>query len=1060
MLDSPADAARQAPTVFSIPGTDPFLETLYEALCSGRLIADWDPDDPLSWSDLTILLPTRRAGRVFRDLFLERSGSASVILPRIRPIGDVDEDLPSLEADDASPDIAPAISNFDRHLGLTKLVMRWTKALRGPNPHTTGPIRVPASPADAAWLAHDLAALMDQVATEEVEWSGLSDLVPDDHAGYWQLTLAFLQIATNAWPDYLKERGLLAQAERRSLLIDRDSHRLMTQANNKPIIAAGSTGSIPATARLLKTIAHLPGGAVILPDLPAWIDDETWHAIGSASGSDAAPSHPLYGLKHLIEEIGVQRTNIETLSSTKDTQTLSRHKAIVEVFRPAQVTDRWRDLQEGPDMRNPLATIDLVEAPGDHEEALAIAMLLREFRQSGTGQAALVTPDRRLARRVAQALRRWNIEVDDSAGEPLTQTPAGVLLRLVCETALSGFDPIVLLSLLKHPLARFSRTAGFVRNTARALEIGVLRGPLPAPGPDGLRAAIESIRRQERENRNSADQNNSGKKHFAPYHRRYVGEAEWQDILELLDLIDAAFKPLTEFHASRGPQDVSVILQMHVETLRAVVRDEDDNEDTFFSRPDGSVLLASLAGLLSSQESDIALTGADYPDFLDSLLAGIPVRPNRVTDPMLQIWGPLEARLQSPDLTILGGLNEGVWPALAETDPWLSRPMRIGMGLQPPERRIGLSAHDFMQGLSGNRVVVTRSERTDGAPTVPSRWLQRLRPVVGGDAFAAMQRRGARILDWAVRLDEAGVPQEPAPRPNPKPPVSARPGGLSVTEVETLIRDPYAYYARRVLRLEPVAAIGSEPDFAERGTLIHEILGTFAQAWSGSHDAEALRKLLAIGTAEFAQLDAFPALKTIWWSRFVKLASSYIEWENARDAVIATRLAEIDADTNVALDTGQAKLRARADRIDLRRDGGLEIVDFKTGGIPTAKQVNAGFAPQLPLEGALIQRGGFADVAKVLPAGAAPAVAAMDYVQLKVSGDGILQRSAIPKDSDAESVIGASWSNLTALLNRYRDPAQGYLSRAYPLRSADHTGRYDHLARVAEWSLHDAEDDA
>lgn len=1054
MPDSQAHARRRAPRLFSIPGTDPFLETLYDALRSGRLIADWDPQDPLAWADLTILLPTRRAGRAFRDLFLERSGSGSVILPRIRPIGDVDEDLPPLETDDTDPEIAPAISNFDRHLGLTKLVMQWTRALRGPNPHTTGPIRVPASPADAAWLARDLAALMDQVATEEVEWSGLSHLVPDDHAGYWQLTLAFLQIATNAWPDYLKERGFLAQAERRSLLIDRDSRRLEAGTSNKPIIAAGSTGSIPATARLLKTIAHLPHGAVVLPGLAPWIDEETWYAIGSAPGSASAPSHPLYGLKHLIEEIGVERTAVETLSRDAHSQTLSRQQAIVEVFRPAQVTDRWRDLQDNPDQRNPLATIDLVEAPADHEEALAIAMLLREFRETGMGQAALVTPDRRLARRVAQALRRWNIEVDDSAGEPLIQTPAGVLMRLVSETALSGFDPIVLLSLLKHPLTRLSRSAGFVRNTARALEIGVLRGPLPGPGPDGLRSAIETIRNQESENRK-----NSGKKHFGPYHRRYVGEPEWRDIQELLDLIEAAFKPLADFHASREAQDVSAILQMHVEALRTVVRDDDEQEDGFFSRPDGAVLLASLAGLLSSQESDIALTAAEYPDFLESLLAGLPVRPNRTTDPILQIWGPLEARLQSPDLTILGGLNEGTWPALAETDPWLSRPMRTGMGLQPPERRIGLSAHDFMQGLSGDRVVVTRSERTDGAPTVPSRWLQRLRPVVGEAAFSAMQERGARVLDWAMRLDRTTDPQGPAPRPNPKPPVSARPGGLSITEVETLIRDPYAYYARRVLRLEPVAPIGSEPDFAERGTLIHEILGTFTQVWSGAHDAQALRRLLEIGKAEFAQLDAFPALKTIWWSRFLKLASAYIEWEKLRDPHIATRLAEIDADADVVLDTGTAKLRARADRIDRRRDGTLEIVDFKTGGVPTAKQVNAGFAPQLPLEGALIQRGGFADLARTLPAGTVPAVTAMDYVQLKVSGDGILQRSAIPRDSGADAVMTASWANLTALLNRYRDPEQGYLSRAYPLRSADHSGRYDHLARVAEWSLHDEGED-
>jgi len=1047
--------SRGVPNVFTIPGTDSFLGTLYDALAAGRLIEDWDPQDPMAWSDLTILLPTRRAGRAFRDLFLQRSKSDAVILPKIRPIGDVDEDLPETDSGDFDPSVKPAISNFDRHLGLTKLVMAWTNALSGAS-SPVAPIRVPASPADAAWLARDLAGLMDQVATEEAPWSGLQDLVPEDHAAYWQLSLAFLRIATQHWPDYLEERGLLAQAERRSILIDREARRLRADPSGKPIIAAGSTGSIPATARLLKTIAHLPRGALVLPGLPTWIDAESWAAIGAQGDRETAPSHPLYGMKHLIEEIGIDRADITTLSSADDDATRLRQKTIIEVFRPAQVTDQWREaVARGGGASHPspahgadLATVDLVEAPGDHEEATAIALLMREFRENGAGQAALVTPDRRLARRVAQALRRWGIEVDDSAGAPLLETPAGVLMRLIGETAVSGFDPVVLLSVLKHPLALFGKSPAFVRTAARALEIGVLRGPLPAPGPEGLRAAIETIRNQE----------TTETRGYPPYHRRYVGDQAWRDVETLLDLLEAAFKPLAAFAAASDAMDFAAILRLHVDALRAVVVDEERGEDGFFSHPDGSALIAALAGLLVSNEADISLRPDAYPDFLDSLLAGSAVRPQRMTDPLLQIWGPLEARLQSPDLTILGGLNEGVWPAIPQTDPWLSRPMRTGMALQPPERRIGLSAHDFMQGLSGKSVVLTRSLRTDGAPTVASRWLQRIRPAVGAAAFEAMKQRGARCLDWTRQLDLPAAPQKPAPRPNPVPPLAARPDRLSITEVETLVRDPYAYYARRILYLEPVAPIGTPPDYSDRGTLIHETLGRFTEQWSGPFDDRALRALLRIGAETFAELDAFPSLQTVWWARFVKLAGHYIAWERARDPAIERRFAEVAAYHPIPLAGEPVMLSGRADRIDRRRDGALDIIDFKTGSVPSAKQVNSGFAPQLPLEGALVLHGGFEMLKSALPPGA-PVIGALNYVQLKPAADGLPLRSAVPKGEDAASVIDKAWSSLAMLLARYRAPDQGYLSRAYPMRAADHSGRYDHLARVGEWSLYDEGDE-
>ncbi len=1024
--------SRATPTVFTIPGTDPFLDTFYDGLVSGRILPTWHPRDPLDWARLTVLLPTRRAGRAFRDLCLARAETDAAILPLIRPIGDVDEDLIDLDIDDADPEVPPAIAPFDRLLVLTKLVQGWTRALRA-EPAVAGPIRVPASAADAAWLARDLAALMDQVATEEVPWTGLKDLVPADYATYWQLSLAFLEIATDALPRYLDQRGLMSAAERRSKLIDRQARRLQDDLAAGPIVAAGSTGSIPATARLLSVIARHPNGAVVLPGLPPKIDDASWEAIGSRDTPRAAPSHPLYAMKHLIEAVGLSRADVTPLSSNPDPAAARRQAVMTEVFRPADVTDRWHETL-GDNAAADLSMVTLIEAPGDQEEAVAIALCLREFLEEGTGVAALVTPDRRLAGRVAQALKRWAIEIDDSAGEPLAQTPAGILVRLVTETAVKGFDPLLVLSLLKHPLALFGQSPAFVRGTARALELAVLRGPRAAPGLDGLRAAMETIR--------------DGRTGSA------FPDRTWQDIETLVTLLETTFAPFDALRAAGQSVPLADLLDCHVDALRAVVRDEDGSEDGFFDRDDGRVLLTALAGLVGSTEADLTLAPIDYPDFFECLVAGLPVRPSRPADSRLQIWGPLEARLQSPDLTVLGGLNEGLWPSLPQTDPWLSRPMRAGLNLQPPERRIGLSAHDMLQGLCGRRVVITRSHRSDGAPTVPSPWLQRLRPVVGATAFDAMVARGNTVLDLAVRMDRPARLQRPASRPNPRPPVEARPVALSVTEVETLIRDPYAFYARRVLGLQPVDPIGAAPDHADRGTLIHDILGTFIQTWDQAFDDRAVDALIAIGRERFAELDAFPSLQSVWWARFLALAQTFVAWEQQRSPDVAIRLAELRGAAAIPLDGSTGELRTRADRIDVLRDGAVEIIDFKTGAVPTVKQVNAGFAPQLPLEAAILLRDGFADAVPT-GSGGRLQLAGLNYVALRGAREGLMERDAVPKGEDAATVVDRSWQSLTDLLGRYQNPDQGYLSRAYPFRATDQSGRYDHLARVGEWSLTD-----
>jgi ATP-dependent helicase/nuclease subunit B len=201
-------------------------------------------------------------------------------------------------------------------------------------------------------------------------------------------------------------------------------------------------------------------------------------------------------------------------------------------------------------------------------------------------------------------------------------------------------------------------------------------------------------------------------------------------------------------------------------------------------------------------------------------------------DPRIHIWGTLEARLQSVDLLILGGLDEGIWPAEARSDAWLSRRMRRDIGLSPPERRIGLAAHDFAQALAQPRVIITRADKRGGAPTVPSRWLQRLATLIGPARMKRLVNDGRHFVRLARQLDQ--VPQadvKPATRPQPKPPVAARPRELSITSIELLIRDPYAVYARRILQLEPLDPIGQRADLRMRGNLIHDALSEFTKEW-------------------------------------------------------------------------------------------------------------------------------------------------------------------------------------------------------------------------------------
>jgi ATP-dependent helicase/nuclease subunit B len=1032
------------PRLFSIPSGAAFLDVLAEALLDGRLVPGFAPDDPFALADTTLYLPTRRAARAIRESFLKRLGRP-LLLPKIRTLGDIDED-DSGGIGEGGADLPPAISAMERQLVLTRLVLGWSGALvRAAADLPDEELVVPASPADATRLAGSLCRLIDQVGADPDAWGGLFSGVPADLARYWEITLEFLRIATERWPQYLAERGLLDPGARRDLLIRGEVARLAAEGSPKPVIAAGSTGSVPATAALLAAIARLPNGAVVLPGLDQERDPESWAEIGPSERDPAGAGHPQYGLKLLLESLGAQREDVAPLGNAP-APLVARARVVSEAMRPAATTDRWSDASPlGPaEKAEALREIGIVEAANEREEALAVAVILREATETSGRSAALVTPDRSLARRVAVELGRWGIAVDDSAGQPLGKTPPGVLARLTADVGLLGAEANALLALLKHPLAALGLPRAETRRAARALERAVLRGPRLKPGLAALRHAL-AVARQ------GLDAPQEGRWQRSEAARR-LSRGRWDAAIDLAARAEAAFRPL-ESLAGRRAVPFADLVAAHEAAFAAVIADEHGHAALGGSDPAAEALTSAFEELSAGASAGPNIDPRDYPGLFSALIERDVVRRRGGLDLRIHIWGALEARLQSTDIVVLSGLNEGTWPSQSRLDPLLSRPMRAALALQPPERRIGLAAHDFAQALGHPTAWLTHAKRQDNEPRVASRWLQRLVAYAGPDLAREMAARGRRTLALARQLDRP-LAVDPPKRPRPSPPVELRPKRLSATRIETLIRDPYAIFARDVLRLRPFEPIAKLPDAAERGTLIHDVLEEFVRERpAGPFDAAGLERLLVIGREAFSEYADFPEVLALWWPRFERVAAWFVQVEAARPGVMH-RHVEGDGLLEV---TPDFRLSARADRLDRMADGRIAIIDYKTGAPPPMNEVLA-LSPQLPLEGLIVRRGGFEGIAAAEPAELA-------YYRLSGRGDGgeVQDRSYRPAKGNKPEVtltqaLAMTEQRLLELVAHFASPEAEYLSRKIPKRGRVYVGDYDHLARVAEWVFSESEE--
>jgi ATP-dependent helicase/nuclease subunit B len=987
--------------VYSIASEQPFLRVLARAVLQGFPVGDTSV--PLSrW---TILVPNRRSARTLQSVFLEESGARALLMPLIKPIGDIDEEL---LGDDLPMDgIANGISPVDQLHAILALLMQWAAA----NPGSEMAQDVIESGGQAFALAVSLQQLLNQFETEDVDVGLLKGVYELDLAGHRQNILDLLQVITRNLPAQLLKAEFIGPAARRNLLIRLEAKRIAARNHRGPIIAAGSTGTNPATRDLLEAIAQDAMGAVVLPGLDRRLDDAGYDAITA--------EHPQFALKTMLTQWGLTRHDVQALGPDEGL----RMALLREALRPASVADDWSVRLKGQRVlvEQALAGVSLVEAADRQQEADVIALRLRQHVADSKGKACVITPDRDLATRIAAALRRWNLTLDDSAGEPLIHHGRAALLVLLLRSVEEKFTAPSLFALLQHEACNFGLPRAEHLHLVQALDLAGFRG---LPESEGLSDLGKRLAARQVALANDV--------HAHPLLKAMLAE-RWSDTIALATKLDATLTPL------RNGEDRP--LAEHIERLLHALDSVSPTGD------DVSVADESFAGIMQALAGGshwhplLPLSKAQHS--IVNALSKETLRPPQRPGSQLALYGLAEARLVEAELVVLGGLVEQVWPARPDSGPWLNRPMRETVKLQQPERDIGLTAHDFAQGFGHAEVMVTWPRRLGGAPAIPSRFMLRLQAVMTSVGLEPKDRLDRGLVSLVTRLD---APRQfrPVARPAPAPAVAFRPTQFSVSRVEKLVRDSYWIFARNILKLVPVDDQSGDIDAALRGSLVHQALQDWTRAMMQVPKQDHHALLLAKGRENFAPYMEMPEVARFWWPRFMRMAGDFIALNELISADVVNTQTEIQGRHAFEIAGVEHVLTARADRIDITEGGALRIYDYKSGAMPSIAQVKSGFAPQLTLEAVIARRTGFSGLQTDV-------VEDVAYIGVGGGAKTVELRSLAEKNS-VEDEAEKAFAGLKTLLSEFQKSATAYIPMHNPEKQDD-ASDYDHLSRRLEWQL-------
>jgi ATP-dependent helicase/nuclease subunit B len=1035
MSENGPTSSAKAPAVFTVPAYRPFLESI------ARGVLDEVGNDPLKLSDYSIMVPNREAVYLLRQIFMEQLGGKAGIIPDIDAPGNVDNDYLSLQLSN-SPllsqvlmDIPPPVSRLERQLILASEILK----IPG----------MASSLQKAITLGGELGNFIDDLQRNNIELKDVDSLVPEAFRTYWSDTADFLKIITEIWPAKLEEIGKIDPEDHHNALLRIEAEHWRQHPPTKRVLAVGFNDTTPATLDFLHAISTMPQGAIILSGADTVLDDTSWNALTEV--------HPQYGIKRTLDYLNVTRDSVTEWSASEDDRKKPRMNDVAvtnterqvllrETMRPAATAERWSALKsykkpgqkKSPAARQTEenATIDtralngveMITCGTPQEEASAIALKMRETLETPGRTAMLVTADRSLARRVSARLKMWKVNVEDSAGQSLSDSPVGVYLLSTARMAAQEWAPVPFLEALKHPIAALGEDKEVFSRKIMQIEDKILHGARPGPGVNGAKRALKDAFNRvamKPDNTLSIEQI----------------EAEKAALEKVIDRLQIAGKDFFEKMASKDKRPFCDLLDDHIRFVEALAADDKVTGVSRVWRGESGVMTARfLTELREASKYMPALTGADYTDVLQTLMRNITLHPQVTGHPALKIVTPEQASLQKADIVILGAMNGEVWPAPIKENPWLSPEMLKKLGLPSPDVGVGRDAHRFVQTASNPEVLISRAVRSGDAPTVSSPFLTRLMMVLRGAGLDAEVEGKSRLLDIHNAIHTPSSVNPVAP-PAPKPPVDKRPKELPVTAVEMLMRDPYSVYAKYILKLRPRAPLDAHPSVGEKGTFTHAALDAFVKKYPDKLPADAYDQLLKIGEETFKERMDNPAVQAFWWPRFQRIAKWFVKFENERREMTKTLGTEVRGKLQIDMGGGETfTLTCIADRVDRDAENNIAIIDYKTGSVPTQKAVEGGFSPQLTLEALIASSGGFKNI---------PAHEVGELEYWKLSG-GKPAAEVIAVGGSIEELMTKARAGIEKLIRAYNDPNTPYLPSPRP-EWAPRYQSYGHLARTGEW---------
>lgn len=983
--------------VFNISPIYSFLDVL------GEYVLNTAKSQNLNIANDIILLPTRRACRALKEVFVRLNNGAS-ILPKILPLGDVDEDgfaFLDYENDNIiAEELPPAIPDVERNLILSTLIKKKNPSLNDEQ---------------AFALAVDLAHLIDTVEMEMLDFSKLSEIVPEDLSVYWQETLEFLQIITGWYPEILKERGYLNPVDRKIKLIYKQVEIWKKNPTNGRIFVAGSTGSLVPISYMINAISEMENGYVILPHLDRVLSDKDFYNVGQ--------NHPQYGIKNLLLKMKVKRDEVKDLklSSVQNTALKDREVLASYIMLNSSLNETWQNMPSVSS--NVLDGVSKIVLKTDSDETLAISLCLKKMMEEGK-KTLLITPDRKIAKSVASELKRWNIIVDDSAGISASEIDTGNYMILLLNTIIDKYPPFEMLSILKHKFTSFGYSKNVLEDIVNNLEKEVLRGNFGLDTLDKIISKAEAVKIQK-------------------------GEIVISPILTLLSKLNekAGFFD-TIFKTSDGKASLYDILSNHIQLVEEFVQNDEkepDFVDKILYNGDlesqlSNALRELLATLLKLKNDDLGIDRMDlksYRDFISNFLFNLKLRPTVNSHPLIAIMNSIEARLLNADVFIMAGLNEQTFPSTTADDPWMSRPMKGKFGLPLPERKIGLSSHDFTEFFCKPEVIMTRAVKVDGTNTIESRWLQKLDAIVQIKNLHIDDEFSKTVEYWTLNIDKIESVPTKCKRPAPKPPVYARPRELWATSIEKLYRDPYIIFANKILKLKKLDDIDMDTMPADFGNIIHNSLEEFKNKNLSTYND--LITIIMRNAIPYKEIDVID----FWYKKFEDIAKWFIDYEASIQNLVGNTYTEISGEMKI---TDNFTLKAKADRIDiLKNSGGAIISDYKTGTAPSKKEVSSGYAPQLLLEALILNNGGFASLKGKTN------VSELRYLEIAKGNISSFTEESI----ELSKLLFKTYQTLFNIITKFEDENTPYISRPNPSKvgsAIEEYSEYTHLARVKEWS--------